>query len=126
MEASEYLKKAMRTNDGESTTRLMRMLRMSAGTEIDVPSLLMGCLGLAGESGEFCDVVKKWIFHEAPGDVEHLKRELGDVLWYVACICDSLGWSMDEVMEKNIDKLIKRYPEGFSVTRSSHRAEGDI
>jgi NTP pyrophosphatase (non-canonical NTP hydrolase) len=91
-----------------------------------VSALLNGCLGLAGESGEFLDIVKKWLFHEKPIDEEHMKKELGDVFWYAALICDAMGWSMDEIMQMNIDKLKARYPEGFDTEKSNHRKEGDI
>lgn len=51
---------------------------------------------------------------------------MGDVLWYVAMMCESFGWNMDEIMQMNVDKLKARYPEGFSVDRSLHRADGDV
>ena len=124
MTGNEYQKLAMRTNDGKSYERLVEMI--GNNRDIDTAGLLMGCLGLAGESGELLDLFKKWIFHSKPLDEEHAKKELGDVLWYVAEIAYSLGWNLDEIMAMNIDKLKARYPEGFSAERSNHRAEGDI
>ena len=61
-------------------------------------------------------------------DEEHAKKELGDVMWYIAMICESFDWSLEEIMSMNIDKLIARYPisEGFTVERANHRKEGDI
>lgn len=88
--------------------------------------LTNAALGLAGESGEFADIVKKWAFQWHPLNDEHLKKELGDVLWYVAMGCEALGTSIETVMELNIDKLKSRYPEGFDTEHSQHRAEGDI
>ena len=85
-----------------------------------------GCLGLAGEAGETLDMIKKWIFHEKDLDREHLKKELGDVMWYRAMICYSFGFDLDEILQMNIDKLKARYPEGFDTKRANHRAEGDI
>lgn len=124
MTGNKYQKLAMRTNDGKSYERLVECFGNNA--EIDIAGLMMGCLGLAGESGEFLDMVKKWIFHVKPLDEKHAKKELGDVLWYVAEIAYSLGWNLDEIMAMNIDKLKARYPEGFSAERSNHRAEGDL
>lgn len=114
----------MRTNDGQATRRLLDAA--GKGVTVDVGGVLNGCLGLSGEVGEFNDMVKKWIFHEKPMDMEHAKKELGDVLWYVAMLCHSFGWSMDEVMQMNVDKLKARYPEGFDVNRSAHRRAGDV
>ena len=123
MTGDEYQKMAMRTNDGKSLDRLL----YSVGFEdINVGDLLMGCLGLAGEAGELLDLIKKWIFHGKPLDEEHAKKELGDVMWYVAEISHSFGWSLDEVMEMNIDKLKARYPHGFSEALSNHRKDGDV
>lgn len=92
----------------------------------DLGGVLNGCLGLAGEAGETLDMIKKWIFHEKDLDREHLKKELGDVMWYMAMICYSFGFDLDEILQMNIDKLKARYPEGFDTERANHRAEGDI
>lgn len=112
----------MRTNDQKSERRL----RMALSGVYDLAGVLNGLLGLAGESGELTDMFKKFIFHEAGLDVEHAKKELGDVLWYVALICESMGWNMDEIMNMNIRKLAERYPGGFDVELSGHRKEGDV
>jgi NTP pyrophosphatase (non-canonical NTP hydrolase) len=72
------------------------------------------------------DLVKKWIFHEHPIDEEHLKKELGDICWYIALICFCFGWDLQEILDLNIRKLEKRYPEGFDVDQSKVRKEGDI
>ncbi len=83
-------------------------------------------LGITGESGEVADMIKKHLHHGHELDKEHLKKELGDVLWYVALGCTVAGFSMTEVMQLNIDKLKARYPEGFSEERSKHRKAGDV
>lgn len=81
--------------------------------------------GLASEAGEVAGILQKqYQGHEF--DVEHMKKELGDCLWMIAEACDSLGFSMDDVMWLNIDKLNARYPEGFDAEHSLHRAKGDI
>ena len=123
MTGKAYQELAMRTNDGKATERLLSAV-FPKGTNIG--GVLNGCLGLAGEAGEFNDMVKKTIFHETPMDIDHAKKELGDVLWYISMICFSFGWDMEEIMQMNIDKLKARYPEGFSVEHSLHRAENDV
>lgn len=122
MNGWEYQNQAMRTNDEKHDARL----KAACFRYENVAELLNGCLGLAGESGEFLDEVKKWIFHEKQLDKEHLEKELGDVLWYVAMICKAMGWDLDEVMKKNVKKLQARYPEGFDPEQSAHRKEGDL
>lgn len=88
--------------------------------------LINAVMGLCGESGEAIDIVKKWYAHGHELDREHLKKELGDIAWYIAEAATALGLSLDEILEANIDKLRKRYPEGFATERSVDRAEGDI
>ena len=92
--------------------------------------LLQGVMGMSGESGEAIDIVKKITFHGHPFNEEvksHLAKELGDVLWYVATSARAIGYNLSEIMELNIDKLSKRYPDGhFDTEKSLHRKEGDI
>ena len=130
MTINEYQELAMRTNDGRSNERLLVTLSVEkmidTGHNIDVGSVLQACLGLSGEVGEFNDMIKKWIFHEKELDVEHLKKECGDIMWYVALMCHACKWDMDEIMQINIDKLKARYPEGFDVDRANNREEGDV
>jgi len=123
MTGNEYQKLAMRTNDGKSKIRLAYAINENV---IDVSGLLMGCLGLAGESGELLDLIKKMIFHGKGIDEEHAKKELGDVMWYIAMIAHSFGWSLDEIFQMNVDKLKARYPKGFDTELSNHRKEGDL
>lgn len=124
MTGNEYQQLAMRTNDGLNTIRLA--LTMNINCDIIIAQLLNGVLGLTGEAGEVSDLVKKGIFHEKGIDLEHLKKELGDCAWYLAMICDACGFTLDDVMQTNIDKLKARYPEGFDTYRANNRAEGDI
>lgn len=88
--------------------------------------LLNGALGLAGESGEVCDLVKKNWMQGHNLDIEHLAKELGDILWYVAETATAIGYDLETIMKLNIEKLRKRYPEGFSVERSVNRESGDV
>ena len=81
--------------------------------------------GLAAEVGELHGLYQK-DFQGHGFNADHAKRELGDILWFVAEYCTSMGWTLEEVMEENIKKLKKRYPEGFSADKSLHRKKGDI
>lgn len=80
-------------------------------------------IGLGGEAGEVLELIKKGIFHQHGLDHTKLKKELGDVLWYVAALCTRAGLDMSEVMEANIDKLMERYPEGYSAEASQKRVD---
>lgn len=82
-------------------------------------------LGMVSEAGEIAGVYQK-IYQGHEPDPEHVKRELGDLLWFVAEYCTAIGWSLSDVMRANISKLKARYPDGFSAERSLHRAEGDV
>ena len=97
--------------------------------ELQVARLLTSVIGMMAESGEFAEVVKKKVFQAdtqfTNEEIFHMKRELGDVLWYWVQGCIALGFTPDEVMDENINKLEKRYPNGFEVIRSEVRAEGD-
>ena len=133
--ANKYQKLAMRTNDGKASDRLIGKMQeydmkfsseQSNKESVDIGGIFNACLGMSGEVGEFNDMIKKWVFHEKELDMEHAKKEAGDILWYVVMLCESFGWNMEEIMQMNVDKLKARYPEGFDVERANHRAEGDV
>ncbi len=126
MEAKTYQQLAMRTNDGRASERVVDKLETITNDTYDIGGVLNGCLGLTGEAGEVSDMIKKWIFHQKELDTEHLKKEIGDVMWYVAMICESMEFDLDEIMQMNIDKLKARYPEGFDTVRANNRAENDV
>lgn len=95
--------------------------------EINDDTLVNCALGISGESGEFTDLIKKWKFQGHELDVIHAVKELGDVLWYIAVASHCLGYTLDDVMHMNIEKLRARYPgEGFEAERSRVRVEGDL
>ena len=125
MNANEYQKLAMRTNDREATKRLLESM-LTCDMEYLLSQNLVFEDEQHGEVGEFNDMIKKWVFHEKSLDMEHAKKEMGDVLWYVAMMCESFGWDLSEIMQMNVDKLKARYPEGFDVERANHRAKGDV
>lgn len=83
--------------------------------------LLNGMLGLAGECGECADLVKKHMYQDGRDIKDKLFDELSDVLWYVAETATAMGFNMNDIAAHNIEKLKKRYPEGFSMDRSLHR-----
>lgn len=124
MTPNEYQELAMRTNDGNASSRL-RQAQVD-NIEYDVGGIFNACLGLSGEVGEFNDMIKKWVFHEKELDIEHLRKECGDILWYVAMVCQSFNWGMEEIMRMNIKKLKSRYPDGFDANLANNRKENDV
>jgi NTP pyrophosphatase (non-canonical NTP hydrolase) len=98
--------------------------------EFPTERLLTAAVGMSAEAGEFTEIVKKIVFQGKPVTQEnlfHLKRELGDIMWYVSQACIGLDISIEEVVQMNFEKLNARYPEGaFSIERSENRKSGDI
>ena len=109
---------------------LSRITNLDIEEDADVPRLLTAALGLTAESGEFTEIVKKILLQGKPyneDNVFHMKRELGDICWYIAQACMALDTTFDEIIEMNVDKLKKRYPGGeFNVHQSENRKEGDL
>jgi len=109
---------------------LSRITQLDCTDDADVPRLLTAALGLTAESGEFTEIVKKIILQGKPyneDNIYHMKRELGDICWYLAQACMALNTTFDEVIEMNVDKLQARYPGGeFNVHKSENRKEGDL
>ena len=97
---------------------------------INIERLLTGAVGLSAEAGELMEIVKKLIFQGKPVNEEtifHMKRELGDVMWYVMQVLMALNVELNEVVEMNVEKLAKRYPGGeFDPYYSENRVEGDL
>ena len=100
------------------------------GPDVNVPLLLTACLGLAAESGEFIEVPKKIIFQGKPltdENVFHMKRELGDIMWYWVNACRALNLDPNDVIDENVRKLESRYPGGsFDAHYSENRKDGDL
>ena len=109
---------------------LTRMNKLELEDDCNLSQLLTAALGLGAESGEFTEVVKKIILQGKPyneDNVFHMKRELGDICWYIAQACMALDTTFDEIIEMNVDKLKKGYPGGeFNVHQSENRKEGDL
>jgi NTP pyrophosphatase (non-canonical NTP hydrolase) len=87
--------------------------------------VLNGILGLCGETGEVSDHIKKHLFQGHELDVDKVINELGDVCWYIAILAKGLNIDLKTVMKRNIDKLMKRYPDGFKVSNSVHRKDDE-
>ena len=107
MNFNEYQKLAQRTSNSKTPSG----------------NIEKGCLGLAGESGECCDLLKKYLFQGHELENQRLTEELGDVLWYAAELASGLGMTLSDIAEANIKKLKSRYPDGFDVSRSLNREE---
>lgn len=107
MNINEYQELAMRTASSQSKKDL----------------ILNGVLGLSGETGEVADHIKKHLFQGHDLDQDHLIEELGDICWYIAIMAEGLGIDLEAVMQRNIDKLKKRYPDGFDPERSINRGD---
>ena len=109
---------------------LTRMNKLELEDDCNLSQLLTAALGLTAESGEFTEIVKKILLQGKPynqDNVFHMKRELGDICWYIAQACMALDTTFDEIIEMNVDKLKKRYPGGeFNVHQSENRKEGDL
>ena len=108
-----------------------RCFEIQSGDDgIPIHRLITAALGMGAESGEFTEVVKKIVFQGKPvneDNIFHMKRELGDIMWYVAQACMALDTDFDEIIEMNVEKLKARYPGGeFDVHHSENRAEGDV
>ena len=111
MNVNEYQQKAMRTLNPSLNQK-------------DV--LINSVMGLCGESGEAIDIVKKWLMQGHELDKEHLMKELGDVAWYLAEAATALEIPLETIFQTNLDKLEKRFPQGFDSSDSIHRKKEDI
>lgn len=111
MDFDEYIKKCKRTYTWQG-------LR-----DIEVYML---CMGLAGETGEVIDYLKKVGFQGHTFDIEKLKSEMGDMMWYFAMLCDFFNIKFEDILQANVQKLLKRYPDGFDAEKSKNRKEEEI
>ena len=111
MQVNEYQELAMTTLNPELSKK-------------DV--LINSVMGLCGESGEAIDIVKKWLAQGHELDKDHLAKELGDIAWYLAEAATALDLPLEDIFQANIEKLKKRYPEGFEAKRSMARPQGDL
>jgi len=132
IEPNKYIEFVRQTTSPASSNFAALLARLTEleTQDADVSRLMTAAFGMSAEAGEFTEIVKKVFLQGKPynaDNVEHLKIELGDILWYAAQACMALDVSFEEVMERNYLKLSARYPEGaFSVYKSENRKEGDL
>ncbi len=121
---------AVTSNPSKDADAFEYRIQELRGEGFETHRLLTAAVGMSAEAGEFTEVIKKIVFQGKPVTEEnlfHLKRELGDIMWYVAQACMGLNVSLDEIIEMNVEKLSSRYPEGaFDVHYSENRVEGDL
>lgn len=125
MDGKTYQALAMRTKDKKAIEKLIAKI-YSTNDGVDMGLLIEASLGLSGEVGEVNDILKKWIYHDKEIDWVHVEKELGDICWYIAGMCEAMGKTINDVLEQNIDKLEKRYPDGFDVERANNRDADDL
>jgi len=125
----EFVEAVTSTESNELAPMVQRLSDLEK-KGVNMSLLLTGGIGIASEGGEFNEIIKKCIFQGKPLDDEtvfHLKRELGDIMWYWISCCRALGLDPNEVVEENVNKLKARYPGGeFDVHYSENRKEGDL
>ena len=126
----EFVRQTTSPASSDYAQLLARLTELETSADADTPRLLTAAFGLSAEAGEFTEVVKKIFLQGKPYNEEnvfHMKRELGDLCWYLAQACMALDTNFDEILKMNYEKLSARYPEGaFDVYRSENRVEGDL
>ena len=132
IEPNKYIEFVRQTTSPASSEypKLVERLNELEGQGADVSRLMTAAFGMSAEAGEFTEVVKKIFLQGKPyneDNVFHMKRELGDLCWYLAQACMALDITFEEVLEMNYEKLSARYPAGsFDVYRSENRKDGDV
>jgi NTP pyrophosphatase (non-canonical NTP hydrolase) len=132
IEPNKYIEFVRQTTSPASSEypKLVDRLNELKAQGADVSRLMTAAFGMSAEAGEFTEVVKKIILQGKPYTEEnifHMKRELGDLCWYLAQACMALDITFEEVLEMNYEKLSARYPAGaFDVYRSENRKDGDV
>ena len=126
----EFVQEVTSKQSGNTDELTATLKKLDEETGVNMALLMTGAIGIASEGGEFSEIVKKCIFQGKPLDDEtkfHIKRELGDIMWYGVNSCRALGIDPNEVVEENVNKLKSRYPGGeFDVHYSENRKEGDL
>ena len=126
----EFVRQTTSPASSDFAALLSRLTELEVTDDADVPRLMTAALGMSAECGELVEIIKKILLQGKSyneDNVIHMKKEAGDVLWYMSQLCIALNTTYEELMEINYQKLSARYPEGtFSVYKSENRAEGDI
>lgn len=126
----DFVKTVTSTESNDIAALLDRLNKLSQEPNLNISLLMTAGIGLASEGGEFNEIVKKMLFQGKPFNEDnrfHMKRELGDIIWYWINACRALGYDPNEVIAENVDKLKSRYPGGeFDPYYSENRKEGDL
>jgi NTP pyrophosphatase (non-canonical NTP hydrolase) len=126
----EFVRQTTSPASSDFAALLARMTELEATADADVPRLITAAFGLSAEAGEFTEVVKKILLQGKPyteENVFHMKRELGDICWYLSQAFMALDTNFEEILQMNYEKLSARYPEGsFDVYKSENRVENDV
>jgi NTP pyrophosphatase (non-canonical NTP hydrolase) len=102
----------------EYQDRVKRTMNKSLGEK---QALSMLSMGIAGESGELIDMLKKSLYHDHELNIHEVIKEVGDIMWYIANLCNELNLDLSQILDINIEKLLKRYPDGFDTKKSINR-----
>lgn len=124
-----YNKTAPQSKSFEAFTESLEELHLNNEAPVNVPLLITAAVGLPAEAGEFTEIVKKIVFQGKPLNNDnryHMKRELGDLAFYLAMACSATGYTLQEIIDENVKKLDGRYKEGFTVDESENRKKGDL
>lgn len=125
-----FVKQLTSQESNDCDAFVKRLDELETNLELNTPLALTSCLGLSSEAGEFTEIIKKMIFQGKPFNEDvrfHLKRELGDILWYWVNACRSLGLKPNEVLDENVNKLSARYPtKEFDAFFSNNRKDNDL
>jgi NTP pyrophosphatase (non-canonical NTP hydrolase) len=126
----EFVRQTTSPASSDLAALLSRITELETTADADVPRLITAAFGLSAEAGEFTEVVKKIVLQGKPynaDNVFHMKRELGDICWYLSQAFMALDTNFEEILQMNYEKLSARYPEGsFDVYKSENRAERDL
>ena len=126
----EFVRQTTSPASSDFAALLARLTELEVTDDADVPRLMTAAFGLSAEAGELVEIIKKILLQGKSyneDNVIHMKKEAGDVLWYLSQLCIALDTTFEELMEINYQKLSARYPEGtFSVYKSENRVEGDL
>ena len=117
------------SDQSKDLVEMVQALEILEEQGVNPARLLTAGIGMAGECGEFNEIIKKCLFQGKEMDIDkikHLRSELGDIMWYVAQACLALNTNVEEIIDMNTVKLESRYPGGFDAFRSENRKEGDI
>ena len=125
----EFVRETTSKASSDFPSLLSRLTELEV-EDANVPRLMTAAFGISAEAGELVEIIKKIFLQGKPYNEEnviHMKKEAGDILWYMSQLCIALDTTFEELMEINYQKLSARYPEGtFNVHRSENRVEGDL